>query len=83
MKVRAGTVVGRGEGRPLYDPEAELYYWEGERNASIPMNGMGKRREMECITASSCNNTIPKQVAPIDSIWTDCYIMQLVHVQLL
>ena len=28
-------------------------------------------------------NTIPKQVAPIDSIWTVLYIVQLVHVQLL
>ena len=35
--------MGRGEGSPLYDPGSELYYWEGESNASIAINGMGKK----------------------------------------
>ena len=44
--------MGRGEGSPLYDPGRELYYWEGESSASITINGMGKRKEMKCITAA-------------------------------
>ena len=32
MKITAaGTVVGSGEGSPLYNPGSKLYYWEGER----------------------------------------------------
>ena len=31
MKIRAGTVVGRGEGSPLYDAGSKLHYWEGAR----------------------------------------------------
>ena len=50
---RAGTVVGRREGSPLYDPGSKLYYWEGESNASITINGMGKKKEMKCITAAA------------------------------
>ena len=74
---------GEGEGSPLDDLRSEIYYWEDESNASITINGMGKRIEVKCISAACWNNTIPKQVAPIDSIWTDCCcIMQLVHVQL-
>ena len=52
IKIRAGTVVGRGEGSPLYDPGSKLYYWEGESNASITTNGMGKRKQVKCITAA-------------------------------
>ena len=52
IKIRAGTVVGRGEGSPLYDSGSELYYWEGESSASITINGMGKRNEVKCITAA-------------------------------
>ena len=48
----AFTVVGRGEGSPLYDPGSELYYWEGESNASITINRMGKRKLVKCITAA-------------------------------
>ena len=44
--------MGRGEGSPLYDPGSELYYWEGESSASITINGMGKRKEVKCITAA-------------------------------
>ena len=51
-KIRAGTVVGMGEGSPLYDPGSDLYYWEGESNASITINVMGKRKEVECFTAA-------------------------------
>ena len=51
MKIRACTVVGMGEGSRLYDPGSELYYWGGESSASITINGMGKRRELKCITA--------------------------------
>ena len=40
--------MGKGEGSPLYDPGFKLYYWEGESNASITMNGMGKRKEVKC-----------------------------------
>ena len=65
VKIRAGAVVGRGEGSPLYEPGSKLYYWEGESNASITINRMGKRKE---VYYCCCNNTIPKQVAPIDSI---------------
>ena len=67
--------MGRVEGNPPYDPGSELYYWEGESSASITINGMGKRKEVKCSTAAWGNNTIPKQVAPIDSIWTDCCIL--------
>ena len=49
IKIRAGTVVGRGEGSPLYDPGSELYYWEGKSNARITINGMVKRNEVKCI----------------------------------
>ena len=42
IKIRACTVVGSGEGSPLYDPGSELYYWEGESRARITINGMGK-----------------------------------------
>ena len=41
-----------GKGSPIYDPGSELYYWEGESSASITINGMGKGREVECITAA-------------------------------
>ena len=41
--------MGRGEGSPLNDPGSELYYWEGESNASITINGMGKRKEVKCV----------------------------------
>ena len=44
--------MGRGEGSPPYDPRYEIYYWEGESNASITINGMGKRKEVKCITAA-------------------------------
>ena len=44
--------MGRREGSPLYDPGSKLYYWEGERSASITINGMAKRREVQCITAA-------------------------------
>ena len=44
MKIKARTVVERGEGSPLYDPGSELYYWEDESSASITINGMGKRK---------------------------------------
>ena len=53
IKISAGTVVGRGEGSPLYDPGSKLYYWEGEINASITINMMGKIKKSEvCITAA-------------------------------
>ena len=82
IKITAGTVVGMGEGSPLYDPGSKLYYWEGESNARITLSD-GKKKTSE-VYYCYWNNTIPKQVAPIDSIWTDCCcIMQLVHVQLL
>ena len=45
--------MGMGEGSPLYDPESELYYWEGESSASITINGMGQRKEVKCITAAA------------------------------
>ena len=41
-----------GEGSALYDPGSELHYWEGESSASITINGMGKRKEVKCITAA-------------------------------
>ena len=41
-----------GEGSPLYDPGSEVYYWEGESSASVTINGMGKRKEVKCITAA-------------------------------
>ena len=41
-----------GERSPLYDPGSELYYWEGESSASKTINGMGKRKEVKCITAA-------------------------------
>ena len=44
--------MGRGERSPVNDPGSELYYWEGESNASIAISGMGKRKEMKCITAA-------------------------------
>ena len=44
-KIRAGTVVGKWEGSPLYDPGSKLYYWEGESNASITMSEMGKKKK--------------------------------------
>ena len=49
MKIRACTVVGKGEGSPLYDPGSELHYWEGESSASITINGMGKRKEVKLL----------------------------------
>ena len=45
-------MAGRGEGSPLHDPGSELYYWEGESGAGITLNGMGKRKEVKCITAA-------------------------------
>ena len=39
--------MGRGEGSPFYDPGSELIYWEGESNASITINGMGKGKEVK------------------------------------
>ena len=44
--------MGREEGSLLYDPGSELYYWQGESSASITTNGMGKRKEVKCITAA-------------------------------
>ena len=44
--------MGMGEGSPLHDHGSKLYYWEGESNASITINGMGKRKEVKCITAA-------------------------------
>ena len=66
--------MGMGEGSPLYDSGSELYYWEGESRASITKNGMGERKEVKRITAAVII-PIPKQVALIDSIWTDCCIL--------
>ena len=55
--------MGRGEGSPLYDPGSKLYYWEGESNAGMTINGIEKRKKVKCITAcSGNNNTIPKQL---------------------
>ena len=45
--------MGRGEGGPLYDPGSKLYHWEGESNASVTINGMGKRKEVKCITTTA------------------------------
>ena len=49
MQTRAGTVVGRGEGSPLYDPlydpGSELYYWKGESSASITIMGWEKEKK--------------------------------------
>ena len=45
--------MGTGEGSPLYDPGSKLYYWEGESNASITRNEMGKRKEVKRITAAA------------------------------
>ena len=73
-KIRAGTVVGMGEGSPLYDPGSKLYYWEGESNARITPSRMGKRKKSEEYYCCG-NNTIIKQVAPIDAIWTDCAVV--------
>ena len=54
-----------------------------ESNASITINGLGKNKKSR-VYYCCWNNTIPKQVAPIDSIWNDCCcIMHSVHVQLL
>ena len=53
IEIRACTVVGMGEGSPLYDPGSELYYWGGESNARITINGMGKRKEVKCISAAA------------------------------
>ena len=39
IKIMACTVVGTGEGSPLYDPGSELCFWEGESSASITING--------------------------------------------
>ena len=36
----------------MYDPGSELYHWEGESSASITINGMGKIKEVTCITAA-------------------------------
>ena len=52
IKIRAGTVVGMGKGSPLYDPGSKVCYWEGESNARITLSGMGKRKEVKCITAA-------------------------------
>ena len=41
-----------GEESPLYDPGSKLYYWESESNARITLSGMGKRKEVKCITAA-------------------------------
>ena len=41
-----------GEESPLYDPRSGLYYWEGESSASITINGMGKKKDVKCITAA-------------------------------
>ena len=40
IKITAGTVVGMGEGSPLYDPGSKLYYWEGESNARITLRAV-------------------------------------------
>ena len=52
IKSRACTAGGMGEGSPLYDPGSELYYCEGESSAGVTINGMGKRKEVKCITAA-------------------------------
>ena len=52
IKFRACPIVGMEETSPLYDPGSELYYWEVESSTNIATNGMGKRREMKCITAA-------------------------------
>ena len=44
--------MGMGEGKPLYEPGSELFYWEGESSASITINMMGERKEVKCITAA-------------------------------
>ena len=51
-KIRACNVVCEGERSPPYDPGSELCYWEGESSSSITINGMGKRKEVTCITAA-------------------------------
>ena len=54
--------MGRGEGSPLYDPGSKLYYWEGESNASITINGTGKRKEVKCITAAAVIVRYPRKL---------------------
>ena len=44
--------MGMGKGSPLYDPGSKFYHWEGESNARITLSGMGKRKEVKCITAA-------------------------------
>ena len=44
--------MGMGEGSPQYDPGLKLYYWEGERKARIVLSGVGKRKEVKCITSA-------------------------------
>ena len=44
----------------------------------------GEKSEVYYYYYCCCSsNTIPKQVAPIDSIWTGCCVTQLVQMQLL
>ena len=51
--------MGIGKESLLYDPESELYYWEGENSASITINGMGKRKNVRCITAVRLQGRAP------------------------
>ena len=41
----ACTVMGMGEGSPLYGPGSELYYWEGESSASITIKGWDEEKK--------------------------------------
>ena len=68
----------RGEGSPLYDRRSELYYWGGESSASMIINGMGKRKEVKCITAAVIIRYPSKLHRSTRSGLTACCIVQFI-----
>ena len=75
--------MGMGEGTPLYDHGSELYYWEGESSARITINGMGKRKEVKCITAAVILRYPSKLHLSTRSGPTAVHFAIVFHVQLL
>ena len=53
---------------------SDLSYTTGRARVMRASQSMGWAKKRSEVCYCCCNNTIPKQVAPIDSIWTDCLL---------
>ena len=53
----------------------DLSYTTGRARVVRAHNKWDRKKKRKEVYYCCCNNAIPEEVAPIDSIWTDCCIV--------